>query len=220
MDSLKIYKPGIYYNKVKAAKERTIVNLSKLKKSGLNLLLDYSVVSSIVTSTDSLRLVPIVDTEGKTGFVNNEYDIVVYPSFDEIRGAFYNDNNIVAVKRDNLWNVIDINGNMLLDDWCKYKIVPSVDSRMITIDSKSILNVDKGGSPKYFKDILSVGQFRYGYARLHGKNGRWGIISEKGDIVLPTLYYEMYSFNDFPEPTTLVRKEKGDNQELILLQNL
>lgn len=109
MDSLKIYNPGIYYNKVKAAKERTIVNLSKLKKSGLNLLLDYSVVSSIVTSTDSLRLVPIVDTEGKTGFVNNEYDIVVYPSFDEIRGAFYNDNNIVAVKRDNLWNVIDIN---------------------------------------------------------------------------------------------------------------
>ena len=219
MNSLKTYKPGLYYSKVKAAKERTFVNLSKLKNSGFNLLLDHSVASSIVTPA-SLRLVPIVNTEGKIGFVNNEYGIVVCPSFDEIKGSFYNDKNIVAVKRDNLWNVINVNGNLLLDDWCKYKIVPSVDSRMITINSKSILNVDKRGTPKHFKDAMYIGQFRYGYARLHSENGRWGIINEKGDIVLPAIYYEMYSFHDFPQPTTLVRKEKEGNQELIMLQNL
>jgi hypothetical protein len=219
MDSLKTYKPGLYYSKVKAAKERTIVNLSKLKNSGFNLLMDYSVASSIVTP-GSLRLVPIVDSEGKIGFVSDEYNIVVCPSFDEIKGAFYNVNNIVAVKRDNLWNVLDINGNLLLDDWCKYKIVPSVDSRMITINSNSIMNVDKGGVPKHFKDAMYIGQFRYGYARLHSDNGRWGIINEKGDIVLPAIYYEMYSFHDFPQPTTLIRKEKGGNQETIVLQNL
>lgn len=219
MDSLKIYKPGLYYNKVKTAKERTIVNLSKLNNSGFNLLLDYSVASSIVTP-GSLRLVPIVDTEGIIGFVNNEYDIVVCPSFAEIKGAFYNDNNIVAVKRNNMWNVIDVNGNLLLENWSKYTIVPSVDSRMITINSKSILNVDKGGVPKHFKDAMYIGQFRYGYARLHSDNGRWGIINEKGNIVLPAIYYEMYSFHDFPQPTTLVRKEKGGTQELIVFQNL
>ena len=219
MDSLKTYKPGLYYSKVKAAKERTFANLSKLKNSGFNLLLDHSVASSIVTP-GSLRLVPIVDSEGKIGFISDEYNIVVCPSFDEIKGAFYNVNNIVAVKRDNLWNVLDINGNLLLADWCKYKIVPSVDSRMITINSNSIMNVDKGGTQKHFKDAMYIGQFRYGYARLHCDNGRWGIINEKGDIVLPTIYYEMYSFHDFPQPTTLVRKEKGGNQELIVLQNL
>ena len=219
MNSLKTYKPGLYYSKVKAAKERTLVNLSKLKNSGFNLLLDHSVASSIVTPA-SLRLVPIVNTEGKIGFVNNEYGIVVCPSFDEIKGSFYNDKNIVAVKRDSLWNVINVNGNLLLDDWCKYKIVPCVDSRMITINSKSILNVDKRGTPKHFKDAMYIGQFRYGYARLHSENGRWGIINEKGDIVLPAIYYEMYSFHDFPQPTTLVRKEKEGNQELIMLQNL
>lgn len=219
MDSLKTYKPGLYYIKVKAAKERTITNLYKLENRGFNLLLDYSVASSIVTP-GSLRLVPIVDSEGKIGFANNEYDIAVCPSFDEIKGAFYNDNNIVAVKRNNLWNVVDVNGNLLLDNWCKYKIVPSVDSRMITINSQSILNVDKGGMQRHFKDAKYIGQFRYGYARLHSDNGRWGLISEKGDIVLPAIYYEMYSFHDFPQPTTIVRKEKGGNQELIVLQNL
>ena len=219
MDSLKTYKPRLYYSKVKAAKERTIVNLSKLKNSGFNLLMDYPVASSIVTP-GFLRLIPIVDSEGKIGFVSNEYDIVVCPSFDEIKGAFYNDNNIVAVKRNNMWNVIDVNGNLLLENWSKYIIVPSVDSRMITINSKSIMNIDKGGVPKHFKDAMYIGQFRYGYARLHSDNGRWGIINEKGDIVLPTIYYEMYSFHDFPQPTTLVRKEKGGNQETIVLQNL
>jgi hypothetical protein len=220
MDSLKTYKPGLYYNKVKAAKERTIANLSNLKNSGLNLLLDYSVASTIVIPTGSLCLVPIVDSKGKIGFVSDEYDIVICPSFDEIKGAFYNDNNIVAVKRNNMWNVIDVKGNLLLENWSKYKIVPSVDSRMITINSKSILNVDKGGMQRHFKDAKYIGQFRYGYARLHSDNGRWGIINEKGDIVLPTIYYEMYSFHDFPQPTTLVRKEKEGNQELIMLQNL
>lgn len=220
MDSLKTYKPGLYYKKVKAAKERVIANLSNLKNSGLNLLLDFSIASSIVNPTDSLCLVPIVNSEGKIGFVSKEYDIIVNPCYDEIKGAFYNNNNIVAVKRDNLWNVIDVNGNLLLDDWSKYTIVPSVDSRMITINSKSIMNVDKGGMPKHFKDAMYIGQFRYGYARLHSDNGRWGIINEKGHIVLSTIYYEMYSFHDFPEPTTLVRKEKEGNQELIILQNL
>ncbi len=195
------------------------MNLSKLKNSGFNLLMDYPVASSIVTPS-FLRLIPVVDSEGKIGFVSNEYDIVVCPSFDEIKGAFYNDNNIVAVKRNNMWNVIDVNGNLLLENWSKYIIVPSVDSRMITINSKSIMNIDKGGVPKHFKDAMYVGQFRYGYARLHSDNGRWGIINEKGDIVLPAIYYEMYSFHDFPQPTTLIRKEKGGNQETIVLQNL
>lgn len=219
MDSLKTYKPGVYYSKVKAAKERTIVNLSKLKNSGFNLLMDYSVASSIVTPS-FLRLIPIVDSEGKIGFVSNEYDIVVCPSFDEIKGAFYNDNNIVAVKRNNMWNVIDVNGNLLLENWSKYIIVPSIYSRMITINSKSIMNIDKGGTPKHFKGAMYIGQFRYGYARLHSDNGRWGIINEKRDIVLPAIYYKMYSFHDFPQPTILVRKEKGGNQETIVLQNL
>ena len=205
---------------MKAVKERTIANLSKLEKGGLNLLLDYSVASSIVMPTDSLRLVPVVNSDGKIGLVNNEFDIVVCPSFDEIKGAFYNDYNIVAVKRDNLWNALDNKGNLLLDDWCKYKIVPSFDSRMVTINSKSILNVDKGGTPKNFKGAKYIGQFRYGYARLHSDNGRWGIINEEGDIVLPAIYYEMYSFHDFPQPTTLVRKENGGDHELIMLQNL
>ena len=142
------------------------------------------------------------------------------PVLMRLRVLFITTKNIVAVKRDSLWNVINVNGNLLLDDWCKYKIFPSVDSRMITINSKSILNVDKRGTPKHFKDAMYIGQFRYGYARLHSENGRWGIINEKGDIVLPAIYYEMYSFHDFPQPTTLVRKEKDGYQELIVLQNL
>ena len=98
MNSLKTYKPRLYYSKVEAAKERTFVNLSKLKNSGFNLLLDHSVASSIVTPA-SLRLVPIVNTEGKIGFVNNEYGIVVCPSFDEIKGSFYNDKKYSSSKK-------------------------------------------------------------------------------------------------------------------------
>ena len=69
--------------------------------------------------------------------------------YDEIKGTFSCKNSIVAVCKDKLWNVIDSEGNELLSEWTKYSIIPSKDSRMITIDSKAIQNVDCPKSLQY-----------------------------------------------------------------------
>lgn len=222
MKNSQIYKPGQYYWKVKAIKEKRNANISKLHVRGISLLMNDSVIESISSPSTSLLLIPVIDNNSKIGFVSDICEIVVEPSYDKIIGSFWGKDNIVAVQNDNKWNVIDSDGKLLLKEWLKYKIVPSRDSRMITINSKAIMNVDDTDSFQYIKNIKnvkSVGGFRYGFARIH-RNGGWGLINEKGEEILPAIYEEMYSYDDYPEPTTRVRRNKESKLELIQLNDL
>ena len=209
------YTSGRYDREEKLFKK----NISSLKQRGITLYLTESVFSSITLSTCSLFLVPIVDTYGKIGFANKQCNIIVEPVYDKVLSAFYTPENIVAVVKDGLWNVIDKDGHVLLDDWSKNMIVPSRDSRMITINSTSIKNIDSSKGPIHFGNVIFVGGFRYGFARIHRNEG-WGIIDEEGNEVLPCKYESMYSFYDYPEPTTKVRETKDSMWELIHLGDL
>ena len=194
-------------------------NISKLKQREITLYLTESVFNSITISTISLFLVPVVDKHGKIGFANKQCEIIVEPVYDKILGAFYTTTNIVAVFKEGLWNVIDKDGIVLLDNWSKYMIVPSRDSRMITINSKSIKNVDDDRASIQISNVRYVGGFRYGFARIHRTEG-WGIIDEEGNEVLPCIYESMYSFYNYPEPTTKVRETKDSVWKLIYLGDL
>ena len=130
--------------------------------------------------------------------------------------------NIVAVCKDNLWNVIDSDGCELMTEWGKYSIIPSKDSRMITINSRAIQNVDIPTSFQYVEGgeaLTYVGGFRYGFARIH-KNNLWGIIDEMGVEVVPAIYKDMYDFYDYPYPTTKVRKDDDENWICINLDDI
>jgi len=222
MNDLQIYTPGKYDLEVRSLIRERKENIPKLKDKGISLYMCESLFASIIDTSSSLFLIPVIDINSKIGFINNKCEIVVSPYYDCIKGTFWEHNNIVAVKKDEKWNVIDCNGKLLLNKWSKYIIVPSRDSRMITINSKAIMNVDNVDSFQYVKntkDVKSVGGFRYGFARIH-RNGGWGLINEKGEEKLPAIYEEMYSFYDYPEPTTKVRKNKDSKWELILLNDL
>ena len=239
MEENKIYSPGIHYYQVKLLKQELQANIEKLRSRGLSFYLDAAVLLASTTKSEysekitssfyalsngilSLYLIPIVNVDSKIGFVDPKCTIVVEPSYDAIEGTFMRKDSIVAVCKDKLWNVIDSEGNELLFEWSKYSIVPSKDSRMITINSKAIQNVDCPKSLQYIKggkELSYVDGFRYGFARIH-RNNLWGIINEKGEEVVPAKYIEMYGFYNYPCPTTKVRKNKDDNWEYIDLNKL
>ena len=239
MEDNKIYSPGVHYYQVKLLKQELQANIEKLRNRGFSFYLDASVLLASSTKSEysekltpsfyascngilSLYLIPVVNANSKIGFVDQKCNIVVEPSYDVIKGTFSYKDSIVAVCKDKSWNVIDSNGNELLSEWTKYNIVPSKDSRMITINSKAILNVDNPKSLQYVKggkELSYVGGFRYGFARIHRDN-LWGIINEKGDEVVPAKYIEMYDFYNYPCPTTKVRESKDDNWKYIDLDKL
>ena len=239
MEDNKIYSPGVHYYQVKLLKQELQANIEKLRSRSISFYLDASVLLASTTKSEysekltssfyassngiiSLFLIPVVNADAKIGFVDQKCNIVVEPTFDAIKGFFSCKDSIVAVCKDKLWNVIDSDGKNLLSEWSKYGIVPSKDSRMITINSKAIQNVDCPKSLQYIKggkELSYVGGFRYGFARIH-RNNLWGIINEKGEEVVPAKYIEMYDFYDYPYPTTKVRKSKDDNWEYIDLNIL
>ena len=239
MEENKIYSPGMHYYQVNQLMQELQANIEKLRSRGLNFYLDAAVLLASTIKSEysekitpsfyassngilSLYLIPIANVDSKIGFVDQKCTIVVEPSNDVIVGTFMRKDSIVAVCKDKLWNVIDSDGNELLSEWSKYSIVPSKDSRMITINSKAILNVDNPKSLQYVKggkELSYVGGFRYGFARIH-RNNLWGIINEKGEEVVPAKYIEMYNFYNYPCPTTKARKSKDDNWEYIDLNKL
>ena len=239
MEDNKIYSPGVHYYQVKLLKQELQANIEKLRSRGISFCLDASVLLASTTKSEysekltpsfyassngilSLYIIPVVNADSKIGFVDQKCNILVEPFYDAIKGTFSCKDSIVAVCKDKSWNVIDSDGNELLSEWSKYSIVPSKDSRMITINSKAIQNVDYPKSLQYIKggkELSYVDGFRYGFARIR-KNNLWGIINEKGEEVVPAKYIEMYDFYDYPYPTTKVRKSNNDNLEYIYLNEL
>lgn len=239
MKDNKVYSPGMHYYQVNQSMQELQANIEKLRNRGISFYLDAAVLLASTTKSEysekitpsfyassngilSLYLIPIFNVDSKIGFVDQRCTIVVEPTYDAIIGTFMCKESIVAVCKDKLWNVIDSYGNELLSEWSKYSIVPSKDSRMITINSKAILNVDNPKSLQYIKggkELSFVDGFRYGFARIH-RNNLWGIINEKGEEVVPAKYIEMYGFYNYPCPTTKVRKNKDDNWEYIDLNKL
>ena len=219
MKELKEYIPGKYYFEVKALKRTRSSNIIKMNKEGMSILICDSLIEALIDPSSSLFLFPVVNSDLKIGFMNQKCEIVIEPSFDSVNGAFFKKDSIVAVCKDNQWNVIDVDGKELLNAWTKHNIFPSRDSRIITINSKSILNVDIDKEPLKIKDVISVGRFRYGFARIHRKSG-WGVINKKGEEVIPAKYEAVYSFYDYPEPTTIVKEYNSDEKKLIQLNDL
>lgn len=238
-DNNKLYLSGMHYYQVNLLKQEIQANIEKLRSREINFYLDAAVLLASTTKSEysekitpsfyassngilSLYLIPVVNADSKIGFVDQKCEMVTEPLYDEIKGTFSCKNSIVAVCKDKLWNVIDSEGNELLSEWTKYSIIPSKDSRMITIDSKAIQNVDCPKSLQYInggKGLSYVGGFRYGYARIH-RNKFWGIINEAGEEVVPAIYIDMCDFYNYPCPTTKVRKSNDDNWEYIYLNEL
>lgn len=218
MRELKTYTPGQYDASVRKMHRRKSANICAFLKDGANVFLTPDVLDSI-----KLPLIPII-SNNKFGFIDVMCNIVVEPIYDEIKGTFRSTESIISVRKSNKWTVLNASGEELLP--LTYgTIIPGYDCPLATIQNQSnskVVNV-------LTKDIIVnnrfdyIGGFRYGFARVRiGDNntGKWGIINEFGGLVVPTQYFAVYSFYDFPKSTTVLKLFKDSQERFVSLDNL
>lgn len=213
---MKTYYSGFYDATVREAQRQKAANISKFISDNNQLMLNIDVLDSI-----GLFLIPF-KKEGKVGFINKKGVVAIKPIYDEHKGEFLSEENIVAVRKGTVWSVIDSIGKELLP--FKYNLIfPSCDSKLVVLETWEGYEVmDLTSVP--FKVISQneykpIFPFRYGYAKVE-KDGKWGIIDSSGNLVLDTIYSDMYSFHDYPAPTTIVRETKNSEWQIIKLNDL
>ena len=213
---MKTYHPGLYDATIREMQRQKAANISKFIADNNQLMLNVDVLDSI-----GLCLIPF-KKEGKIGFVNKEGVVAIKPIYDEHKGEFFCEENLVAVRKDKKWSVVDCTGKELLPfEYCL--IFPSCDSKLVileTWDGYEAMDLTsepfKVISKNEYKPILP---FRYGYAKVK-KNGKWGIINSSGKLVLDTIFSDMYSFHDYPTSTTIVRENEDSEFQVINLYDL
>lgn len=218
MEELKKYTPGLYDASVRERQRQQDANIAKFNTDGFSLHLTRDILESI-----DLLLIPF-KSNGKIGFIDGVCNIVIEPIYDEIRGTFRNRNSYVAVKNGKKWSIINADGEELLP-YTSSTVIPGYDTPITTIQNQKhpkVINVLSG------EEIVNggydyIGGFRYGFARVRigdNNSGKWGIIDDKGKLVLPAEYVAVYSFYNYPKPTTVLKKAEDNKGQTILLDSL
>ena len=213
---MKTYHPGLYDATIRETQRQKAKNIINFIADNNQLMLTVDVLDSI-----NLYLIPFKKGD-KIGFINKKGVVVIKPIYDEHKGEFFSEENLVAVRKEKKWSVIDCTGTELLP--FKYRhIFPSCDSKLVVLETwDSYEAMDLSSEPfkviskNVYKPIFA---FRYGYAKVE-KDGKWGIINASGKLVLDTIFSDMYSFHDYPTPTTKVRETESSDFHLINLHDL
>jgi hypothetical protein len=212
-DNLKRYEREGNY---KAMLNATKTNIAIFERNGARFFVTLDLLNSL-----SLYLIPFVEN-GKYGFVNRMCKPLIAPIYDEVKGSFFNDKNYVAVKRENKWSVIDSKGDVIFP--FKYNFIfPSPDSSLVTCCDYSGWSVIDANTKNIIVDSSKyklIEGFRYGYARVKNDDDKWGIINARGELVLNTEYESIYTWNEWYEPTTKVKKTEYDKEKFIELDKL
>lgn len=218
MKENKEYTPGLYDRQVRSTERAKSANVVNFNNIGNVLYLNREVLNSI-----NLELIPFT-SNGKIGFINRLAEVVVEAVFDEIKGVMRTKENFVAVRKGKDWTVINSEGDEVLKH-VKHMIIPGYDCPLVSIQNQSKSKVVNVITNETIVDSQYdyIDGFRYGFARVRiGNNtsGKWGIINENGDLVLPTEYAAIYSFYDFPIPRTVLRAIKDGPEQFTQLSSL
>ena len=180
------------YQKNKMNKMARDGKLAVLARSGINIPLNKIDFNRIC-----LLLIPVQSIDGKFGFVNRDGEISISPIFDDIIGHFYTDSDIIKVKREGLWYVLNSAGKEIGGRGF-HNIIMSPDSKFLSVQEEPYKNhrifdaedsIYKG-NPKGFHQISG---FYCGYSRVE-ENGKWGIINTNGEIIVPLEYDCIHNF--------------------------
>ena len=210
MEEKKTYTPGRHDRTEREKHQIQDANINRFNSAGIPLLLSRRLLDSI-----GLLLIPFV-VDGKIGFINKLGETVVKPEYDTIKGDMRCEDSLVAVCKDNVWNVINCQGEELLK--LKKKVTstiePGYDCPFATIQNQKESKVINVLTNKYIVDggYDFIDGFRHGFARVR-KKGLWGVINEQGQLVVDTKYSDMYTFYDWDKPTTVV-KEASDGHTI------
>ena len=83
-------------------------NLLELKRSGYK----AEITNNIIANSD-LYLFPIINNEGKIGFINSYAEVVIEPQYDSYSNHFINEKSLIVVKDGCKSVIIDSSGHKL-----------------------------------------------------------------------------------------------------------
>lgn len=161
---------------------------------------------------DERFLIPFIQSK-KIGFVDKKARVVIKPEYDVYSGEIKEKHDLIKVgvswveirqytpkgkvynKIRYKWGVLDAKGLQVLD---------VIYDRVCISDTKELFSVrdlefhwavvDREKNTVIpFGVYERIDAFGYGYSRVK-KSGKWGIVDQKGNLVLPTIYDEIWSF--------------------------
>lgn len=185
------------------------MNIRKVVEEESKILVNYG---DYDLSNDKRLLIPFIvpmNAKGQTnkiGFLNKEGEIVVEPIFDIVVDDCYLPDDLIRVgvlypygylRANNklssyvryLFGVIDAQGSVKADTIYD-SIIISTDRRLFTVSQRSngYSVIDKEGKKIVpFRNFNWIDGFDNGLARV-AKDGKWGLINQNGEIVLPIEY--------------------------------
>lgn len=184
-------------------------------------------------SSDSRLLIPFVCWD-KIGFMDNQGNIIVKPQYTTYYGECYSEDDVIKVTIQEIYGFPRNNGNVATYQRSLYGLINSkgkllfepVFCRLIpAIGNKQLYTVQNRDSQYGVittdgEEIVPFGKYHWidgfdkGLARviLHEMSNdkehvsKWGLIDEKGNVVLPIKYDNIWNFYDTNRGTTRVIK--------------
>lgn len=161
---------------------------------------------------DPRYLIPFMTKFHKIGMINHNGNVVINPEYDVISNDIYSKSDLLVVGKlypywvgsiNNVdarvryhYGALKANGDKLLD--INYRLILlGINSDRITVESENreFCVFDKNGNTIVpFKKYKKIDGFDNNLARVVDYNDNWGIINERGDLVLPTIYSKIWNF--------------------------
>lgn len=189
----------------------------------LNLLVSFNLLSQdIFDSRDSFDYVfrgrwdnYVVIKNGLFGVIDTNFNVIIKPEYDFISNSWRSG---FRVKKNNKWGILDANGKSIIpimyeevgpsgrNTFCakqngKWGLLDSLNHWLIPAEMDSKIYMFQEGIVK--------------------KNGKYGVISRKGEVVIPIIYSKAINYEDpltyrfkngiFSKPLNYILKEEQDS---------
>jgi hypothetical protein len=148
---------------------------------------------TLISCADENKLVSPVKFEGKYGFIDENGDWLIKPSFDST-GVFFK--GFADVYKNEKAGLINSNGKLVVE--YKYEYIEYYNDKIALVGIDNAFNLVHFDQKILFdKNFYDVGDFSEGFAPVKfSENGKWGYLNEKGEIKIDTLYDYADIFED------------------------
>ena len=197
-------------------------NIEKLNTQMVGL-----VISEELLKNEELYLLPIIK-DGKIGMINHNAEIVIPTIYDKIPTNCFSENDYICVWQGRKKGVLNAKGE---------EILPVVYDHICMGHGSEVFSVEKdykhavvNAKNEYVVEpgiYDYIGGFEKGFARvkigkepsnLKNNSNKWGLINEKGEVVLPVEYNSIWDFYGKNYPTIVLEKE--GKKEFVRFEDL